>query len=125
MIINQNIFIQNQFKDPQYLKMSENDKPGMAGDRSEIDTSFNYTPKGFNVEISRPQGSLRMKRGDTKLKTLIKDYTTMSKLMGFSYDSNLQVCRMVTGNTPLWMIRESLQVVDIKSILKKVREKNV
>jgi hypothetical protein len=125
MIINQNIFIQNQFKDPQYLKMSENDKPGMAGDRSEIDTSFNYTPKGFNVEISRPQGSLRMKRGDTKLKTLIKDYPTMSKLMGFSYDSNLQVCRMVTGNTPLWMIRESLQVVDIKSILKKVREKNV
>lgn len=65
-----------------YSKQSENDKPGMKGDRSSRKTSDYYTPQGLSDPIFRHAGSLRLQRGDTKLHTLAKKYREFALVIG-------------------------------------------
>ena len=65
-----------------YDKQSPTDKPGMKGDRAEIGGDYDYTPQGMFDPVKRYAGSLRMKRGDTKLLTLANKYIEFWQLYG-------------------------------------------
>ena len=71
-----------------YDKQSPTDKPGMKGDRAEITGAYDYAPDGLGREIHRARGSLRMKRGDTKLMTLSNTYPEFWWLCGVMNSGN-------------------------------------
>lgn len=94
-----------------YAKQSENDKPGMKGDRSARTTSDYYTPQGLDTPIFRPAGSLRLRRGDTKLMTLAKKYREFAEILAMLPvpGATLATLRSVYGKTGITDLRKAVR----------------
>lgn len=94
-----------------YAKQSKNDKAGMKGDRSQRNTSDYYTPQGLDTPVYRPAGSLRLRRGDTKLTTLAKKYREFAEIVACLPvpGVTLATLRSIYGKAGITDLRKAVQ----------------